>query len=313
MRDKQYVIDNGQVIIVDEFTGRVMPDRSWQNGLHQAIEAKEGLGITLPRETLARISFQRFFRFYKKLSGITGTALEAKAEFWRIYRLPVVVIPNNRPCIRKEMPDHVFVNSKTKWAAVVEEIYRVHKTGRPVLVGTRSVSESEYLSKLLKGWRLPHQVLNAVRHAAEAEIVALAGRRLQITVATNMAGRGTDIRLGRGVDKIGGLHVIATERHESRRIDRQLYGRTARQGDPGSSCAFVSLEDDLLRRYLPLFYCFFSQFGNGGRWGKLFPVKRWMIDLAQRRGERAAQRRRTEVLRSDKWIDEHIGFSREGC
>ena len=312
LRDKQYVIENGKILIVDEFTGRLMPDRSWQNGLHQAIEAKEGLEINLPKETVARISFQRFFRLYEKLSGMTGTGLESRTEFWKIYRLPVVVIPKNRPCVRDDMPDHVYASATAKWAGVVEEIRRVHETGRPVLVGTRSVRDSEHLSRLLKDQRLPHRVLNAVRHEAEAEIVAQAGRSGHITVATNMAGRGTDIRLEAGVDSRGGLHVIATERHEAGRIDRQLYGRAGRQGDPGSARAFVSLEDDLLHRYARLLVSLLSRIGDDGRREISSRVNRWVIGFAQRRAERAAHRRRTEVLRSDKWIDEHLGFTGGG-
>jgi preprotein translocase subunit SecA len=297
---------------VDEFTGRLMPDRSWQNGLHQAIEAKEGLAVNLPRETLARISFQRFFRRYQKLSGMTGTGLESRSEFWRIYRLPVVVMPKNRPCLRRDMPDHVYASSASKWAAVVEEIRRVHETGRPVLVGTRSVRDSEHLSRMLNGQGLPHRVLNAVRHAAEAEIVAEAGRKGQITVATNMAGRGTDIRLETGGDLLGGLHVIATDRHEAGRIDRQLYGRAGRQGDPGSSLAFVSLEDDLLRRHARPAAAVLSRIGSDEGREISSRVNRWLFGFAQRRAERAAHRRRTEVLRSDKWMDDHLGFTGSG-
>ena len=250
-RDKQYVLDEQKVVIVDDFTGRLMPDREWRDGLHQAVQAKETVPVQPPKDTYARVSFQRFFRSYRKMCGMTGTAAEAWREFWQIYHLPVVVIPTNRPCARRMLRDRVFANQSAKWRAVVEEIGRLHATGRPVLVGTRSVRDSEHLSMLLQQRGLEHEVLNAVRHAEEARIVAQAGQAGRITVATNMAGRGTDIVLGRGVAEAGGLHVLATERHEARRIDRQLFGRCARQGDPGSAQAIVSLEDELFRRHAP--------------------------------------------------------------
>ena len=308
-RGHQYVVEDGRVIIVDEFTGRLMPDRSWRNGIHQAIEAKEGVEIHLPRETHARISFQRFFRLYGKLSGMTGTALEARTEFWRFYHLPVAAIPENRPCIREKTRDRVFTCKEAKWAAVVEEIRRVHETGRPVLVGTRSVSASEHLGGLLKREGLAHRILNAVRHGQEARIIAEAGRKGCITVATNMAGRGTDVRLGDGVADLGGLHVIATERHEAGRIDRQLYGRCARQGDPGSAAAFASLDDELLRRHARLASAVLARCtGQGGREISSC-LSRWMIRAAQRRAERAALRQRADVLLTDRWMDEHLGFA----
>ena len=222
-----------------------MPQRTWRAGLHQAIEAKEGLPVTNPTDTLARLSFQRFFRLYHRLAGMTGTAREAAAELWHIYRLPVVAIPPNKPCVRDERPDRMFATEEEKWQVVVEEVAQLHATGRPVLIGTRSVAVSEMLSERLRASDLPHTVLNAVRHEEEATVVAMAGEPGRITIATNMAGRGTDIKLGKGVAALGGLHVIATERHESRRVDRQLFGRSARQGDPGSAQAFVSTEDEI--------------------------------------------------------------------
>lgn len=310
--DKQYVIEDDKVVIVDEFTGRLMPDRSWQNGIHQAIEANEGLDINLPRETLARISFQRFFGHYKKLSGTTGTASEAATEFWRIYHLPVVVIPTHRPCLRKERANRLFVSEEAKWTAVVEDIRLVHETGQPVLIGTRNVRASEVLSSLLDKEGLAHRVLNAVHHEKEAEIIADAGQKGSITVATNMAGRGTDIRLGEGVAEQGGLHVIATERHEAGRIDRQLYGRCARQGDPGSARAYVSLEDELLEQVAPLFSRMVVRYIKNSC-GRIFlRAARWSVSHAQRRAEQKALRQRTEVLRTDKWLDEHIGFAGNG-
>lgn len=307
--DKQYILQDGKVVIVDEFTGRLMPDREWRDGLHQAVEAKENVQVNPPKDTYARISFQRFFRLYGKLAGMTGTATEARREFWQIYNLPVVVIPTNRPCIRKVLPDKVFATEQAKWKAVVDEIRRIHDTGRPILVGTRSVRASEHLSKLLTAEGLDHRVLNAVRHREEAQIVAGAGQEGRITVATNMAGRGTDIKLGRGIAEIGGLHVIATERHEAHRIDRQLFGRCARQGDPGSAQAIVSLEDELVRRHAPRLSA-----GLRRRFGRTdkeisSPITRRVFDIAQRRAERLALRQRKGVLRTDDWLDEYLGFA----
>ncbi|MBL9126615.1 MAG: hypothetical protein JNL97_03155, partial [Verrucomicrobiales bacterium] len=249
--EKQYVVDQGKIVIVDESTGRPQPMRSWQQGLHQAIEAKEDVALTEPSETAARMSFQRFFRLYHRLSGMTGTAVEAAGEFWRIYGLPVLRIPTHRPCIRRRLPDRYFATSAAKWEAVVEAIRNVHATGRPVLVGTRTVAASQRLARFLEAHGMEFRLLNAVHHADEATTIAMAGEPRRVTIATNMAGRGTDIRLGSGVAAMGGLHVIATERHESGRVDRQLMGRAARQGDPGSAQLFASAEDDLVRRYLP--------------------------------------------------------------
>ncbi|MFA4969668.1 MAG: preprotein translocase subunit SecA, partial [Sulfuritalea sp.] len=230
-RDKQYLVRGGKIQIVDEYTGRVMPDRSWERGLHQMIEAKEGCAITGQQETLARISYQRFFRRYLRVAGMTGTAREVARELWAVYRLPVVTIPTNRPVQRRQLPDLVFLTAAEKWAAIIDILSRWHTEGRPVLVGTSSVSASEHLSELLTLKGLKHQVLNARQDQEEAEVIAKAGERGRITVATNMAGRGTDIRLAPGVAELGGLHVLATERHDARRIDRQLFGRCGRQGD----------------------------------------------------------------------------------
>ena len=251
LRDKQYVVVDGKVIIVDESTGRLMPGRSWRLGLHQAVEAKEGVDITQPNESLARLSFQRFFRLFRHLSGITGTASEAASEFWRVYEKPLLVVPPNRPSRREAWPARYYATADAKWHAVVDEIVRLHEEGRPVLIGTRSVAASEHLGNLLSKRFLSFALLNAHRHREEAAIVHLAGERHAITVATNMAGRGTDIRLGPGVAHAGGLHVILTELHDSARIDRQLCGRSGRQGDPGSTRLFASLEDDLAERFMP--------------------------------------------------------------
>ena len=307
--DKQYVIGEGKVVIVDEFTGRLMPDRNWRDGLHQAVEAKEKLQVNPPKDTYARVSFQRFFRLYRTLSGMTGTAAEAWREFWQIYHTPTVVIPTNKPCVRKHHRDRVLATEAGKWGAIVQEIRRLHEIGRPVLVGTRSVRASEHLSQLLTAEGLEHQVLNAVRHAEEAQIVAGAGQAGAITVATNMAGRGTDIKLGRGVAELGGLHVIATERHEAGRIDRQLYGRSARQGDPGSAQAVVSLEDELVRRYAPhLSGALVRRHGRTDR-EISSPLTRCLFGAAQRKAQRMALRQRKGVLRADDWLDEYLGFA----
>jgi len=309
VRDKQYVVQDEKVVIVDEFTGRLMPDREWRDGLHQAVEAKEGMEVNPPKDTYARVSFQRFFRLYRKLAGMTGTAAEAWREFWQIYHLPVAIIPTNRPCIRKVLSDAVFATEQAKWKAVVGEILRLHQTGQPSLIGTRSVGASEQLSGLLTARGLDHQVLNAVRHREEAQIVAAAGEPGKITVATNMAGRGTDIRLGEGVADAGGLHVMATERHEAGRIDRQLFGRCARQGDPGTAQAFVSLEDELVCRHAPhLAGSLRRRHGQAER-EISSTLSRKLFDVAQGRAERLSLRQRKAVLRTDDWLDEYLGFA----
>ncbi|MCL6625446.1 MAG: preprotein translocase subunit SecA [Alicyclobacillus shizuokensis] len=248
-RDKDYVVAGDEVIIVDEFTGRLMQGRRYSEGLHQAIEAKEGVPVQDETKTLATITLQNYFRMYQKLSGMTGTAKTEEKEFQEIYGMDVVVIPTNRPMIRQDLPDIIYKTERAKFNAVVEEIVRRHEKGQPVLVGTTSIDKSELLSGLLKRRGIMHQVLNAKQHEREAEIIARAGQKHAVTIATNMAGRGTDILLGEGVAELGGLHIIGTERHESRRIDNQLRGRSGRQGDPGSSQFFLSLEDDLLRLF----------------------------------------------------------------
>ncbi|WP_080832490.1 preprotein translocase subunit SecA [Cohnella massiliensis] len=248
-RDVDYVVQEEEVIIVDEFTGRLMAGRRYSDGLHQAIEAKEGLQVQNESMTLATITFQNYFRMYRKLAGMTGTAKTEEEEFKRIYNLEVVQIPTNRQMIRKDMPDVVYKSQNGKFRAVVEEIAARHQTGQPVLVGTVSIENSERISEMLKKKGIKHQVLNAKYHAEEAAIIANAGQRGTVTIATNMAGRGTDILLGEGVAELGGLHIIGTERHESRRIDNQLRGRAGRQGDPGSSQFYLSMEDELMRRF----------------------------------------------------------------
>lgn len=311
-KGKQYVVSDGKVVIVDEFTGRMMPMRKWRHGLHQAIEAKESLPISPLDHTLARISFQRYFRLYEKLSGMTGTANEAAGELWQIYHLPVIRIPTNRPVIRIEQPDRFFATAEAKLSAVVEEVAAIHAAGRPVLVGTRNVATSQDLARRLEERGLAFNLLNALNDREEAKIVATAGAPGAITIATNMAGRGTDILLGPGVAEAGGLHVIATERHESHRIDRQLYGRAARQGDPGSAVAFVSAEDELLRRFSPesargLLAQSIRRRDRLAGWlgAKLSAYVQW-------RADRQAFTSRKAVMQMDTWIDEAVSFSGSG-
>ena len=249
LKDIDYVVQDGEVLIVDSFTGRVMQGRRYSDGLHQAIEAKEGVKIQEESKTQATITYQNFFRMYKKLAGMTGTAKTEEEEFREIYNMQVITIPTNRPLIRKDNPDILYPNLSSKFAAVVNEIKDRHSNGQPVLVGTVAVESSERLSKLLDQEGIPHAVLNAKNHAKEAQIIMNAGQRGAVTIATNMAGRGTDIKLGPGVKELGGLSVIGTERHESRRIDNQLRGRSGRQGDPGVTRFYLSLEDDLMKRF----------------------------------------------------------------
>jgi preprotein translocase subunit SecA len=246
-RDVDYVVKNGEVLIVDEFTGRLMPGRRYSEGLHQALEAKEGVKIERENQTLASVTFQNYFRMYEKLAGMTGTADTEAAEFQEIYNLEVMVIPTNMPMIRTDHADVIYRTEREKFEAAIEEIRELHKQGRPVLVGTISIEKSEKLSTMLSRTGVKHHVLNAKQHDREAEIIAQAGQRGAVTISTNMAGRGTDIKLGEGVAQLGGLHILGTERHESRRIDNQLRGRSGRQGDMGSSRFYLSLEDDLLR------------------------------------------------------------------
>jgi preprotein translocase subunit SecA len=246
-KDRDYVVKDGEIIIVDEFTGRLMPGRRYSNGLHQAIEAKEKVKVNRESKTLATVTFQNYFRMFKKLSGMTGTAKTEEDEFQTIYNLNVVSIPTNRPLARQDLNDLVYKSEKGKFLAVTEEVKRRHATGQPILIGTISIEKSELLSGFLKRSGIKHNVLNAKYLEKEAEIVANAGQMNAVTISTNMAGRGTDIVLGEGVKEVGGLHILGTERHESRRIDNQLRGRAGRQGDPGSSQFFVSLEDDLMR------------------------------------------------------------------
>jgi len=309
IKGHQYQIVDGQVVIVDEYTGRFLPDRSWEHGLHQAVEAKEGLEVTADRETLARMSFQRFFRSYPFLCGMTGTASDAIGEIERVYERPVSVIPTNRPMIREDGGIRMFRSSEGRWDAVVDSILAIHAQGRPVLVGTRSIEASEALSERLEARGLKHRVLNANFDQEEASLISDAGRAGAITVATNMAGRGTDIKLDEEARKAGGLHVLLTEMHGAKRIDRQFVGRSGRQGDPGSSRIFVSLDDELITHHAPrLGRLAMSWSRTGGvredlgspGWAK------WLCRAAQRSSEARARRNRAAVLRQDDWIDQNL-------
>jgi preprotein translocase subunit SecA len=309
LKDKQYLVKDGKVQIIDEYTGRVMPDRSWEHGLHQMIEAKEGCAVTGRVDPLARISYQRFFRRYLRLAGMTGTAHEVAGELWSVYRLATVTVPTNRPLKRRGLPTRVYQSAEEKWQAVVQSIQEQQNAGRPVLVGTRSVAASEHLSGLLTARGLDHQVLNARQDRQEADIVASAGERCRITVATNMAGRGTDIRLPHSSRAIGGLHVIATELHEARRIDRQLFGRCGRQGDPGSYEAIISLEDELVkiyaRRWWQKLNAVTPRLGDGANdWARAAT-----LELAQRAAERLHYRMRRQLLKMDEQLAAALAFS----
>jgi len=299
-RDRQYVVRDGEIVIVDEYTGRLAEGRKWRDGIHQAVEAKEGVKVTVDTGQAARITVQDFFLRFQHLAGMTGTARDSARELRRIYRCHVVVIPTNRPVIRTQWPTQIFGTGEAKWAAVVEEVATVHAQGRPVLIGTRSIDKSEHLSRLLTERGIEHQVLNAHRIAEEAEIVAQAGLAGRVTVSTNMAGRGTDIRLGPGVAERGGLHVICTEMHDSARIDRQLIGRCGRQGDPGTYRQFLSLEDELLEMgFGPKKARIFKQWGRvnpEGEFGHRLPLFR----RAQRRVERQHFRQRRALLYFEK-------------
>ncbi|MGE4273048.1 MAG: preprotein translocase subunit SecA [Desulfitobacterium sp.] len=307
-RDRDYVVKDGQVIIVDEFTGRLMFGRRYSEGLHQAIEAKEKVKIEKESQTLATITFQNYFRMFEKLAGMTGTAMTEEPEFRKIYKLDVVEIPTNMPMIREDIPDVVYRTEEGKFKAVVEEIIERHKKGQPVLVGTVSVEKSERLSDMLERRGIPHQVLNAKFHEKEAEIIAGAGLKGMVTIATNMAGRGTDIILGEEVAALGGLHIIGTERHESRRIDNQLRGRAGRQGDPGSSQFFLSLEDDLMR--------LFGAENIMGMMDKLgmddsIPITSKMISRSVETAQRRVENRNFEIRKHVLDYDDVMNLQRE--
>ena len=316
LKDIQYVVQDNKVIIVDENTGRLMTGRRWSEGLHQAVEAKEGVEVEHETQTLATITIQNYFRLYHKLAGMTGTAETEASEFLDIYKLGVLVIPTNKPCVRKDTNDSVYKTKREKFGAVVNEIQQIHSQGRPILVGTIAVETSEHLSRLLKKVGIVHSVLNAKYHQQEAEIVARAGQRSSVTIATNMAGRGTDIKLGPGIADLGGLHVIGTERHEARRIDRQLRGRCARQGDPGSSHFFIGLEDDLMRLFgSDRIVKYMEKMGLEENQELTHPLLNRSIEQAQKRVEQHNFQIRKRTLEYDDVMNRHreviYGFRNE--
>ena len=305
-RDEHYLVSEDKVLIIDEFTGRTMAERSWENGLHQMVEAKEGVTVTGEREAIAKISYQRFFRRYLHLSGMTGTAEEVRGELRDIYRTEVHRIPTNRPSRRNHLDSRYFFTSEEKWEAVAARVQQLHEGGQPVLVGTRSVADSELMSERLNALGLAHEVLNARQNAEEAAIVALAGHPNRITVATNMAGRGTDIAVPEAAITSGGLHVIATELHEAARIDRQLFGRSARQGDPGSCELYASLSDSLVNQYAgPLTKLLIALFG------KKYPqiVGNLALKRLQRRVEMQHSNIRRQLLESDEQLESMLAFA----
>ena len=311
-RDIHYLVRDEKVQIIDESTGRILPDRSWEQGLHQMVEAKEGCPLTSQQTSVARMTYQRFFRRYLRLAGMTGTAREIAPELWSVYRLPVVKVPTNRPVKRRDLGEAVYATTAEKWRAVVARLRELNQTGRPVLVGTRSVGASEELSRLLAAAGLKHQLLNARQDKEEAEIVAQAGQVGGITVATNMAGRGTDIKLGKGVEAVGGLHVIATELHESRRIDRQLFGRCGRQGDPGFFEVILSLEDELSRVYLKGVPGALARRVVGDGRGFSQALLRKLVRYAQARAEASHAAIRRELLTMDEQLGDLLAFSGKG-
>ncbi len=308
-RGREYVVEDGKVHIVDEFTGRIMADRSWSQGLQQLVEIKEGLPPTSDNETLAQITYQRFFRRYRHLCGMTGTAREIERETWSVYGLPIVTIPPNKPSKRRIEPAAVAANHETKLHQIIARISMLHAEGRPVLIGTRTVSASQQCSEALKSAGIPHSVLNALNDREEAQIVAKAGEAGTITVATNLAGRGTDIKLGPGVREKGGLVVIMTERHESARVDRQLIGRCGRQGDPGLAASYFSLDDELVARSSLrwLAATLKPAVSHGATWGQ--PLSQLLFWFAQRERERANAEVRRQCLEQDRRLAEILAFS----
>jgi preprotein translocase subunit SecA len=312
VKDEHYLVVDDKIQIVDENTGRVMADRSWEKGLHQLVEAKENCSITVPREPLARISYQRFFRRYMHLAGMTGTAREVAGELAEVYRLKVVKVPTSRPVRRIQYADRVFDSGNEKWNHIVARVTALHREGRPVLVGTRSVAASEHASRLLTAAELPHQVLNARQNQQEAEIVARAGEPGCITIATNMAGRGTDIRLSSELVEKGGLHVILTERHESRRVDRQLAGRCGRQGDKGSVEPVLSLDDPLFLEHGGAILIGFGRLAKGRDSFLALRLRRMLLRLAQLKIERMHSRARRDLLKWDQKLGDTLAFSGRG-
>jgi preprotein translocase subunit SecA len=310
-RNTHYIVDDeGKIVIVDEKTGRMMESRSWGSGLHQAVEAKEGVELTDPTETHTRMSFQRFFRLYTKLSGMSGTLQALDKEFWQIYKLPTIEIPKNIPNTYDLLPYKLYSTKKQKWDAVIEDVLEVHKTGRPILIGTRSIEDSETVADMLKQKGIYGVVLNALYHKEEAEIIQDAGNLRSVTIATNMAGRGTDIKIPESVVNIGGLHVIATSRHESKRIDRQLYGRAARQGQPGTVQPIISLEDELLESFCP------EWIRNSLKVVLGFPLGKQICSLIyfyyQYKAEGFSSKIRSKILEKDFSLNDMLSFTNIG-
>ena len=305
LKDQHYVIEEEKAVIVDESTGRMMPDRTWRHGIHQAVEAKEGIEISPPQITLTQISFQNFFRLYRNLSGMTGTGWEARGELHQTYGIRTVRIPTNRPCIRRQAKSVSCKTREQKYERILQDVLKTHERGQPILLGTRSIDESLRLSELLREEDLSHTVLNALNHAEEAGIVSHAGKLRAITIATNMAGRGTDIKLAKSVRELGGLKVIASEFNDSPRIDRQLYGRAGRQGDPGIAISYYSDEDELLRKYKknPLMLPLFGLRKPGRGIGML------AVHLSQWLAKRQAVSSRRQIAKNDRWKFDQLGFA----
>ena len=303
--DEHYLVRDGKVEIIDEFTGRILPDRTWVEGLHEMVERKEMLELSRRRATQARMTYQRFFRRYRRLAGMTGTAQEVAAELWRVYRLPVASIPLNRPDRKIAAPCRAHTGIAEKWRAISADVAAIHATGAPVLIGTRTVAATRIASEALAARGLPHRVLSAAQDAVEAEVIADAGQCGAITVATNMAGRGTDIRLSEAAKSAGGLHVIVSELHEAARIDRQLAGRCGRQGDPGEVRTHVCLDDDLIKRHGPGFLRILIRMPGSGGSGWWIPA---VARMAQKRAERLHARMRSALLRSDEWLGDATAF-----
>jgi preprotein translocase subunit SecA len=309
-RDVDYLVRDGKLLLVDTFTGRIFGDRTWRDGLHQAVEAKESLTLSPDRRTAARISRQRYFGLYHTICGMTGTARGSEREFRSLYRLPVISVPLRIACRRQLLPTRYFARAADKWQAVLRETAHMHAAGRPVLIGTKSIENSRLVSELLTQAGIPHRLLNGTQDEDEARIIAAAGQRAAVTVATNMAGRGTDIKLAAGVAELGGLHLLAAERHESRRIDRQLVGRVARQGDPGSCRFFVSADDSLVQRFAPELAGHLAQAANP--LGLESPDLDRLVEAAQVRSEAEAHTQRRHMLAYDTWLDDILAqFGKE--
>ncbi|WP_320045347.1 DEAD/DEAH box helicase [uncultured Desulfobacter sp.] len=307
-KDEHYIIDQDKIVLIDNLTGRLMPQRNLGINLQQAVEAKEGIEVTDPTETIGRMSFQRFFRLFPKIGGMSGTVKEVRKEIWQVYHTPVVEVPTHRPVIRRELPWKFFPSNEKKIDAIVRDVLHRHKNGQPVLLGTRSVGISEKIAERFDGKAGNYRILNAVRHAEESETVALAGQKTALTIATNMAGRGTDIKLGKGIKSLGGLYVVCTEPQASRRLDRQLFGRSGRQGDPGEAIVYAAWDDILIKSFLPFFFKLPVKF----LFSHYFPFKKIILKklvlLLQEKSEAYFAKQRLSILKSDDWIEAYLNF-----